>query len=125
MVIAKKYKTKIEITSPASSKDEAMEIVGDYLSGNIASGIDMRCTTKQVRFYDNTAAKAVAIVLLVTIGFLFSNKADTKTSFTIGNCQTAAVQPPLKTSSLVKGESKFKQEWEEKSSREVLDFIKK
>ena len=123
--MAKKYKTKIEITAPASDKDEAMEIVGDYLSGNIISGIDMRCTTKQIRFYDNSAAKAVGVVMLIAIGFLFTAKTTPEARFNISNCQTAAVQPPLKTSNVAKEEAKFRKEWEEKQAREVLNFIKK
>ena len=121
----KKYKTNIEITSPASDKNEAMEIVGDYLSGNIVSGIDMRCTTKQVHFYDNSAAKAVAVVLLVGMGFLFAVKTTPQTHLNFGTCQMAAIQPPLKTSNVVKSEAKFKQEWQDKQTREALNFIKR
>lgn len=120
----KKYKTKIEITSPAANKDEAMEIVGDYLSGNIMSGIDMKYTTKQVRFYDHSAAKALAVVLLISIGFLFSVKTSPQTHLNIGTCQMATVQPPLKTSN-TSSDAKFKKEWEEKQTREALNFIKK
>lgn len=121
----KKYKTKIEITAPAENKDEAIEILGDYLSGNITSGIDMKCTTRQVRFYDHSAAKAVSILLLLSVGFLFNVKTASKENINIGTCQTAAVQAPLNTSNTFRDEAKFKKEWEDRQTREALNFIKK
>ena len=107
-VMSKKYKTRIEITAPAADKFEAMEIVGDYLSGNIISGIDMKCSTKQMRFYDNSAAKALAVIVLIGIGFLLTVKAGPQVHLTIPTCQTAAVQPPLKTSIVSSEDAKFK-----------------
>ena len=121
----KKYKTKIEITAPADDKDEAMEIVGDYLSGNIVSGIDLKYTTRQIHFYDHSAAKALAVVLLVAVGFLFSVKTSPQAHLSVGTCQMAAVQPPLKTSRVAADDAKFKKEWEEKQTREALNFLKK
>ena len=123
--MSKKYKTMIEITAPAADKAEAMEIVGDYLSGNIESGIDMRCSTKQVRFYDNAVAKVLTILLLIGVGFLFTVKTTPQMHLSASTCQTAAVQPPLKTSDAANKESGFKKEWEEKQTREALNFIKK
>lgn len=123
--MSKKYKTKIEITSPATDKDEAMEIVGDYLSGNIMSGIEMKCTTKQVRFYDHSASKIAAVVLIISIGFLLNGRTTPQARLNIGTCQMAAVQPPLKTSNATSNESKFRKDWEEKQTRKALDFIKK
>lgn len=124
--MSRKYKTKIEITAPAANKDEAMEIVGDYLSGNIISGIDVKYATKQVRFYDHSAAKVLAVILLIGIGFLFSARTSSVgPHLSIGTCQMAAVQPPLKTSKVSTDEAKFKKEWEEKQATEALNFIKK
>jgi hypothetical protein len=121
----KKYKTRIEITSPAANKDEAMEIVGDYLSGNITSGIDMKYATRQVRFYDHSAAKITAVILAVGIGFLVSVRPSTQDHLSVGTCQMAAVQPPLKTSKISANDAKFKKEWEARQTREALDFIKR
>ncbi len=120
-----KYKTNIEITSEASNKDEAMEIVGDYLSGNIVSGIRMKCISKPVRFYNHTAAKAAIVVLFVTLGFLSGIKARPQHGFAGPTHQMAAVQPPLKTSDSSKSDLEFKKDWEEKQTREALNFIKK
>jgi hypothetical protein len=124
--MSKKYKTKIEITSPAADRNEAMEIVEDYLSGNIVSGIDMKCSTKQVRFYDHAAAKALAVVLLAGMGLLLSvHSSAPRAGYGTPVCQMAAVQPPLRTAGINPCEAKFKKEWEEKQTREALDFIKK
>lgn len=121
----KTYKTNIEITSEAENKDEAMEIVGDYLSGNIISGIDMKCTTKPICFYNTTAAKAVVVVVLVTLGFLSGVKTQPNYRPAPGLCQIAAVQPPLKTSGSNRDGLQFKREWEEKQTRDALNFSKK
>jgi len=120
-----RYKTNIEITSDAANKDEAMEIVEDYLSGNITSGIDMKCATRQVHFYNNSAAKIVAVVLLMTIGFFSGIKADHKQNFSVNMCQMAAVTPPLKTSAANKNDTSFKKEWQQMQTAEALNFIKK
>ena len=120
-----KYKTNIEITSDAVNKDEAMEIVGDYLSGNIASGIDMKYATRPVRFYNNPAAKVVAVALLMTVGFFSGVKAKTQQNFSVNMCQMAAVTPPLKTSDANKNDMRFKKEWQQKQTTEVINFIKK
>lgn len=119
-----KYKTNIEITSDATNKDEAMEIVGDYLSGNITSGIDMKYATKPVRFYNNSIAKVLAVGLLVTIGFFSGVKAKPQNNFAVNMCQMAAVTPPLKTSDSSKNDIGFKKEWQEKQTTEAINYIK-
>ena len=120
-----KYKTNIEITSDATNKDEAMEIVGDYLSGNITSGIDMKYATRPVRFYNNPAAKVVAVALLMTMVFFSGVKAKPQQNFAMNMCQVAAVTPPLKTSDANKNDMSFKKEWQEKQTTESINFIKK
>ena len=119
-----KYKTNIEITSDAANKDEAMEIVGDYLAGNIASGIDMRCGTKPVHFYNNSAAKVIVVGLLVTMGFFSGIKAKPQHDFAVNMCQVAAVTPPLKTSDANKNDARFKKEWKNKQTTEAILFFK-
>ncbi len=120
-----KYKTNIEITSDAADKDEAMEIVGDYLSGNITSGIDIKDATRPVHFYNNPAAKVAAAALLMTIGFFSGVKAKPQQNFAANMCQTAAVTPPLKTSEANKNDMRFKKEWREKQTSEEILFIKR
>lgn len=120
-----KYKTNIEITSDAANRDEAIEIAGDYLSGNITSGIDMKYTAAPVRFYNNTAVKMAAVALLMTVGFFSGVKAKPQQGFSVSMCQVAAVTPPLKTSEANKNDTLFKKEWQEKQATEAILFFKK
>ena len=120
-----KYKTNIEITSDAANKDEAIEIVGDYLSGNIASGIDMKCATKPIHFYNSSAARVIVVSLLVTAGFFSGVKAKPQNGFSVNMAQMAAVTPPLKTSDANKLDARFKKEWENKQAAEAIFFFKK
>jgi hypothetical protein len=120
-----RYRTNIEITSDAANRDEAMEIAGDYLSGNIASGIDMKYATRPVRFYNSTASKAVVVVLLMAMGFLSGVNAKPQQNFSMDICQMATVTPPLKTSDANKNSMSFRREWEEKQSMEAINYIKR
>ncbi|MFA5255450.1 MAG: hypothetical protein WC419_01995 [Candidatus Omnitrophota bacterium] len=120
-----KYKTNIEITSYAANKDEAIDIAGDYLSGNIVSGIEMKYTARPVRFYNNTAAKVVAVTLLITIGFFSGIKAKPQQNLAVNMCQMAAVTPPLKTSDANKSDMSFKKAWQDKQTTEAINYIKK
>ncbi len=120
-----KYKTNIEITSDAANRDEAMEIVGDYLSGNIASGIDMKCATSPVRFYNNPAARVVVVALLMTMVFFSGVKAKPQQNLGLNICQMAAVTPPLKTSEANKNDMRFKKEWQEKQTTEAISSLKR
>lgn len=120
-----KYKTNIEITSDAANRDEAMEIAGEYLSGNITSGINMKYVTRPVRFYNNTAAKVIAVTLFTAVVFFSGVKAKPQNGFSVNMCQVAAVTPPLKTSDAVKDGAGFKKEWQDKQVAEVIDYIKK
>jgi len=121
-----KYKTTIEIVAEAEDRDEAMEIAGEYLSGNLISGVDMRCRTKPVQSFKKVGVVlSIAIFVLVTIGIVSSiNTHGSKIS--LSNISGAsAIQPPLKTSILNKKDAEFKKEWENKQAKEILDYIKK
>jgi hypothetical protein len=102
-----------------------MEIAGDYLSGNITSGIDMKYATRPVRFYNSSAAKVVVVVMLMTMGFLSGVKAKPQQSFSVNVCQVAAVTPPLKTSDANKNDVSFKMEWQDKQTAEAINLIKR
>lgn len=119
-----KYRTTIEIISEANNKNEAMEIVGEYLSGNIYSGVDMRCATKRVHDYKNAAAVSV-IILLVVLGVVSVFNVRSSQNFVSAIPGISAIQPPLKTSSEDKKSAEFKKEWQALRDKEALDYIKK
>ena len=120
----RKFKTTIEITSEAENKGEAMEIAGEYLSGNLTSGVDMRCATKRIHQYAKPLIGIVAVSLILIISIVSITYLKPSKDF-VGNFSGInAVQPSLKTSS-TPAKDDFKKEWETKQTREALKHIKK
>ena len=119
-----KYKTTIEIVSEAENKNEAMEIVGEYLSGNIFSGVDMKCATKRAHDYKNTIAVTV-VGILVVLGVVSLLQVKPSQGFVPAITGISAIQPPLKTSIADKKNMEFKKEWQAIRDKEALDYIKK
>lgn len=120
-----KYRTTIEVVTEAEDKKEAMEIVDDYLSGNLISGIDMRCTTRPVRGYARGAISIAVISLFLVIGALSFIKIDSSSKTISYSPGVSTVQPPLKTTAKDINSSDFKKEWEKKHTDEALERIKK
>lgn len=120
-----KYKTTIQIVTDAENTKEAMEIVGEYLSGNIASGIEMRYATKRVTHYARAAVSALVVVGLIT-GCLFSALYPRHSQTSFSNVSGFnAVQAPLKTFDAAnKKSSNFKTEWQNRQVAEALNRIK-
>lgn len=119
-----KFKTTIEIISEAENKNEAMEIVGEYLSGYLASGVDMRCSTKIASTYNKPFVAVLVSSLILAVTILSLNHIKPSKTF-IGSVQGFnAVQTPLKTSPAA-NESGFKKEWETRHTKETLTHIKK
>lgn len=119
-----KFKTKIEITSEAANKNEALEIVGEYLSGYLTSGVDMKCYTRPVSTAAKPIISVITVSLLLFIGFLSLSQIKSS-KHSIGNVSTInAVQAPLRTSPAMK-EYGFKKAWETKQAKEALNHLKK
>lgn len=122
-----KYRTVIELVCEASDKEDAMNIAGDYLKGDVDFGVDMRCKTNsfvmhKVKKYALTSV--VALLLCVSMLFTISPMgAQEKISSTSSlNFQsTSTILPALKT----KHKEEFKQEWEQKKDEAVLEYLKK
>lgn len=119
-----KYKTTIEIVSEAENKAEALEIVGEYLSGNIVSGIDMKCATKRVLPYKKIIVSVVALTILLSIGILSTAQVKSGKPFIAGISSLDAVQLPLKTQAVKDKETGFKKAWNAKQVSEALNRIK-
>jgi len=120
----KKFKTTIEITSEAENKGEAMEIAGEYLSGNLTSGVDMRCSTKRIHQHNKALIGVIAVSLILLTSILSMSYLRPSKDFVGNFAGINAVQPPLKTSSSP-AKDDFKKEWETKQTREALKHIKK
>ena len=46
-----KYETVIKLLTDAESEHEAVDIAGEFLRGNIETGVSMKCFTKPVKPY--------------------------------------------------------------------------
>ena len=115
-----KYRTIIELVTEAEDKNEAMDIVGEFLNGGIDSGVRMKCQTVVFRRHKLLYAGiffALTCMLLGTISFGYVKNAPGVFS-NIKN--TSAVQPPLKTSR----KASFRDKWQEEETKKVLEYIK-
>ena len=121
-----KYRTVVELICDASDKEEAINIAGEYLKGEIDFGVDLRCTAVSLwahRMKKYTASCAILLLMFSTLFLKVQSLSDgTKIPvFTSGDCHnTYTVQPALKTTT----EEEFKKEWEEKKGEAVLDYLK-
>lgn len=116
-----KYNTIINITTDAKNRDEALDIVEEYLAGNIMSGVDMRCSTRP----EHKAVKvtcAIALSLVIVALIVLPVQLKTPHMMVQSAPGISAVQPPLKTD---KKDVNFKKEWEERQTKEVLEYIKR
>ena len=119
-----KYKTTIRIITQAKDKNEAMEIAGDYLSGDLVSGIDMDCRTVMVRDYSKTSMVAFGIFLAVAMLAIVALNARVPRSSVQVFQSFDAVQAPLNTSVASESVSNFRDQWRLKHSAEALRRIK-
>ena len=117
-----RFKTVIKIVSDANDKNEALDLVEDYLSGNISSGVDMKCVTRPV-YSAAKMAGAVAISLIAIIGILFASNIKHPQNILQRLPGVSAVQSPLKTSTAAKTGTEFKKEWRDRQTKEALDKI--
>jgi hypothetical protein len=119
-----KFTTTIRLITEAANKDEAAEIAGEYLSGQIASGVEMICRTKRVHKYAAPVISVTVAMVLVAIFVVSLYNIRPSTNFAGNVAGISAVQPPLKTSSNI-NKQEFKKKWEAAQLKEALNLIKK
>ena len=120
-----KYKTTIEIISEAENKDEAIEIAGEYLSGNLVSGIEMKCLAKPARSLNKNILSIVVVCGIMATVALSAFHIKSSAGSTSAISGTSAIQPPLRTSAVAKYDVDFKKAWQVEENREALDYIKR
>ena len=117
-----KYRTVIEVISDAENENEALDIAGEFLRGNLESGVRIKSRTKPLKshrlLHVTVLSVILAVVALTGVNLFEHSKDAPRVSSVIRN--TSAVQPPLKTG---KGPY-FKETWKEEEHRKVLDYIK-
>lgn len=121
-----KYRTIIELICDAADSEDASNIAGDYLKGEIDFGVEMKCRTESqwaYRMKRYTAACAVLFIIFSALLFKVVPVEDAETgkvSQRLAFKDTYTVMPELKT----KDESAFKEKWEKKKDEAVLEYIK-
>ena len=124
-----RYRTVIELVCNASDKDEASDIAGDYLKGDIDFGVEMKCHTASLtghRVLKYAASSAIALMMLATFALKITpvaleGETGTKGGYRIAFQDTHTVMPELKT----KHKEDFKQEWQERKDDAILEYLKK
>ncbi|MDP8298591.1 MAG: hypothetical protein P9L88_01605 [Candidatus Tantalella remota] len=122
-----KYRTMVELICDAGNREEAMDLAGDFLNGEVDFGVRMR--TKTVALWSHRAKKYTAsciVLLVIFTSLIFKGTTlggDEKicSSTKYGFRSTYTIMPELKT----KHRSDFKKEWEKKRNEAVLDYLKK
>ncbi len=117
-----KYQTVIKIVTDAENEGEATDIAGEYLRGNLESGVRMKCYTRSIKSRLLFQASVSLVLLSVFLGIAsfryFKNAALPQIS---GVRDVSAIQPPLKTSQA----PAFKETWKEEEDKKILEYIKK
>lgn len=121
-----KFKTKIEIITDANNRHEAADVAGEYLAGNISTGVTMKCNTAPVVHIRKSFIAIGAISLLAVFGLIqFYAVRATNTVIPEPSSSFSAVQVPLKTSSNHLQNDEFKDEWRDMQNKEALESISK
>jgi len=119
-----KYKTTIRIITDARDKHEAMDLVGEYLSGHISSGIDMKCATRPANAVTKGVVCFLVGTLFVGIGVLTVVQMKSPQKFLVDMPGFSTVQPVLKTSQASK-DAEFKKAWSLKQAQEAMRHLVK
>jgi hypothetical protein len=120
-----RYRTTIEVVAEAESRKEAMDIVDDYLAGNLVSGVDMRCKTRPVRSYGKAVISVTVVCAVIVIGAISMLRVDPSSKAISYAPAVSTVQPELKTQSRSISSSEFKKEWDNKQTSKALEIIKR
>ncbi len=121
-----KYRTVIELVCNAADKEEASNVAGDYLKGEIDFGVEMRCNTTSLWAHRVTKyAVSTAVMMLVFSSLLLKvtpigDNEKISPSSQLGFRNTYTVMPALRT----KHKADFKKEWEKKHQETALEHLK-
>lgn len=119
-----RYKTTIHILTEAKDRNEAVELADEYLTGQIASGVDMRCSTAPAYQSAVRTVSAVAVTALLLLALVVTPQVRHATGIIPAGSGVSAIQPPLKTSSADKLSAEFRKEWQVRQTAEALSVIR-
>lgn len=119
-----KYKTVIEVVTEAKDKSEALDIVGEYLSGEVFSGVHMKYSTRSVNGLKTAAITVTALSILLAVGALSFFLMRPYSAQVPSHAGMSATQPPLQTHALQVSDAQFKAKWQDKHNKEAIRKIK-
>ncbi|MCX5679873.1 MAG: hypothetical protein NTZ95_04375 [Candidatus Omnitrophica bacterium] len=119
-----RYRTIIEVVTEAKDKSEAMDIVGEYLSGDVFSGVKMKYSTRAVNGVKKAAITITVLSLMLAAGIISLYMIKPIGSGAPSASAMSAVQPPLQTQLLYIRDAQFKTQWQEEHTKEALRKIK-
>lgn len=119
-----RYKTTIQIVTDARDRNEAVEMADEYLSGQLAHGIDMRCSTRPAYQSAVRTVSAVAVTAMLLVAVAITPQVRHATGVVSTGALSSAIQPPLKTSNADKISAEFKKEWQVRQTAEALSVIR-
>lgn len=121
-----KYRTVIELICEADDKEDAGNLAGEYLKGDVDFGVTMKCNTASVvahRIKKYTVSLIAAIIMfsslflkVTPVGICEKIKGTGYQTFS----EIYTIGPILKT----KDKSEFKDKWKESKEKAVMDYLK-
>lgn len=122
-----KYRTVIELVCDATDREDAINISGEYLRGEVDFGVEMKWAstsvlTHKMKKYAITCLVALFALSAVVLKVTSIEGGSGSGSVACGNLsQTYTIMPELKTST----KEGFREEWLKKKDEAILDFLKK
>lgn len=119
------YKTTIEVVTDAENEHEAADIAGEFLTGHLTTGADLKVKTMSVATARKVnVALAICLTSSIVSAFVVGNKLY---SYKMGKSETKpvtayAIQPPLRTNPSDIQSKEFKDAWE-KAQKDKLDSL--
>ncbi|MBN1354021.1 MAG: hypothetical protein JW994_05090 [Candidatus Omnitrophica bacterium] len=118
-----KFRTIIEIVSDAENEHEAMDVAGEFLRGNLESGIEMKCHTKPLTshiFSRLIRWSAFFVLLTSAMGLLALSLVKNPPVHAPIFKNFSACPAPLKTAGLMG----FRKIWSDAGNEKVLEYVK-
>ena len=119
------FKTTIKLITEAKDKNEAMEIAGEYLSGNLTGGVDMKLRTAPLHSNIKRTGFALVISSILLLSAMHLSYSKHPQNIIQNLPGDSVIQPPLKTSPADKSYSDFQKAWQARHTKDILDPIKK
>ena len=119
------FKTTIKLITEAKDKNEAMEIAGEYLSGNLTTGVEMKLNTAPLHSNVKRAGFVLAISSILLLSAIHLSYIKHPQNIIQNLPGDSVIQPPLKTFSADNSYSAFQKEWQARHAKEVLSSIRK